>query len=103
MRVIGIAARAAGPSVTRTIGMMTMLEGQQDLHEVVPDRVLRYWAIVFEGLLDDIGEVATAAVFHEYIEYASIPVDITVVISYNVIVMEVFQDVPMVLSAVGSR
>ena len=46
------------------IGMMAVVEGKQDLHEVVPDRIFGYRSVVSLGVLDDGREVATAAVLH---------------------------------------
>lgn len=42
---------------------------------------------MFLGLFDDAGEVTTTAVLHDDVEDASISVDVTVVISYDVFVI----------------
>ena len=49
--------------------------------EVVPDGVFRYESALFHRMLDNGGEVATAAVFHENIENPSVSVDVSVVAS----------------------
>ena len=49
------------------IRMVTMLKCEEDLHEVVPDRVLGDRPLVSLGLLDDAREVSAAAVLHENI------------------------------------
>jgi hypothetical protein len=45
-------------------------------------------------LLDGSRKIASAAVFHNYVKDACISVDIAVMISYDVVVMEVLEDVP---------
>ena len=52
----------------------------------MPDGVFRYGSILFRCLLDDGGEVATAAVLYEDVENSSVSVDVSVVVSYNVVV-----------------
>lgn len=42
----------------------------------------------------DGGQVAAAAVFHGNVEHANIAIDVTVVVSNHVVMMEDFQDVP---------
>jgi len=49
---------------------------------------------LFRRLFDDSGKVATTTVFHENVENSSVSINITVVISYNVVVMKVLQYVP---------
>lgn len=73
--------------------MMTVVEGEQNLHEVVPDSVFGYGPVLALCLLDDGGEVATTAVFHEDVENARVAVDVAVVIAYNVFVVKVLQNV----------
>lgn len=70
-----------------------MVEGEEDLHEVIPDGVFRNRSALALCLLDDGGEIATTAVFHKDVEDASVAVDVAVVIAYNVFVVEVLQDV----------
>ena len=72
---------------------MTVVESEEDLHEIVPDGVFWDRSAVSLGLFDDAGEVAAAAVFHEDVEYPGVAVDIAVVIAYDVFVMQVFEDV----------
>ena len=69
-----------------------MVEGKENLHKVVPDGVFRYGSVLALGLLDDGGEVATTAVFHEDVEDAGVAVDIAVVVSDDVLVVQIFQD-----------
>lgn len=57
----------------------------------MPDGIFRYGSILFRSLFDDGGEVSATAVFHENVENASVSIDISVVVSYNVVVMEVFE------------
>jgi uncharacterized alkaline shock family protein YloU len=66
----------------------------ENLEEIVPDGVFGYGSVLFRCLLDNGGEVATAAVFHKDIENSSVSVDVSVVVSYNVVVMKVFENVP---------
>ena len=40
----------------------------ENLEEIVPDGVFGYGSVLFRRLLDDGGEFAAAAVFHENIE-----------------------------------
>ena len=75
--------------------MMTVLQGQQYLHEIVPNGIFRYRSIVFLCLFNDAGEVTTTAVLHEDVEDASVSVDVSVVISYDVFVVQVFEDISM--------
>lgn len=79
------------PSVS--IGMVTVIQREQDLHEIAPDGVFRNRSSGALGLFDDGGEVAAAAVFHDDVEDAGIAVDVAVVIAYNVFVVEVFEDI----------
>ena len=67
-----------------------MLKSQEDLHKIVPDRLFRYRSIVFRSLLNYRRQVASATILHQNVQDASIPVHVAVMISYNVIVMEVF-------------
>jgi hypothetical protein len=48
---------------------------------------------MFDGLFDDGRQVATSAVFHQDIENTGISVDISVMVSYYVVVMQIFQNV----------
>ncbi len=48
---------------------------------------------MFRSLFDDGGQVTTSTVFHEDVENARIPVDVSVDVSYNVFVVKVFEDV----------
>lgn len=70
-----------------------MVECKQNLHEIVPDRVFGYWSVVLLSLLNDSREVSTSAVFHKNIENTGFAVNVTVMISYYVFVVQVFQDI----------
>ena len=59
----------------------------------MPDGVFGYGSVLFRRLLDDGGEVATPAVLHEDVENSSVSVDVSVVVSYNVVVMKVLENV----------
>lgn len=48
---------------------------------------------MLDGLFDDRWQVAAPAVFHQNIENPGISVDVSVVVSHNVIVMQIFQDI----------
>jgi len=49
--------------------------------------------VLFRHLLDDGGEVATSAVLHEDVENASVYVDLSVMVSYNVVMMKVLENI----------
>ena len=73
--------------------MVTIIKGEEELHEVVPDGVFRNWAVMSLGLFDDAREVAAAAVLHKDVEDASFSVDIAVMVSDNILVVQVFQNI----------
>lgn len=81
------------PRPAVAIRMMTMIEREEDLHKVVPDGVFGDGSVVSLGLFDDGGEVAASAVLHENVKDASIAVNVSVVISYDVFVVQVLEDV----------
>jgi hypothetical protein len=64
----------------------------------MPDRAFGYGLVLFRRLLGDGGEVATAAVFPEDVENSNISVNVSVVISYSVVVIEVLENVSKCLS-----
>ena len=76
-----------------SIWVMTMIECEEKLHEVVPDCIFRNRSVMPLCQFDDVGEVAASTVLHEDVENTSVAVDVSIVISYNVLVMEVFEDV----------
>jgi hypothetical protein len=82
------------------IRMMTVVQRQQDLHEVVPDRIFGYRSVVFLGLFDCHRKVPASAVFHQNVENAGIAIDVAVVVAYNMFVMQVFEDVTMAKSII---
>lgn len=47
-------------------------------------------------MFDHSGQIAAPTVLHENIENASFSVDMTVVVPHDVVVVEVFEDVPVV-------
>jgi len=57
------------------------------------DCVFGYGLVLFRRLLDDGGEVAIAAVIHEDVENSSVSVNVSVAVSYNVVVLEVLENV----------
>ena len=73
--------------------VVTVIESEEDLHKVIPDGVFWDRSAVSLGLFDDAGEVAATAVFHENVEYPGVAVDVAVMISYNVVMVQVFEDV----------
>ena len=83
---------ATCPPMT-TVRMVTVVEGKKNLHEVVPNSVFGDKSVVSLSVLDDRREVAAPTVFHEDIQNACISVHVSVVITYNVFVVEVLQDV----------
>jgi uncharacterized alkaline shock family protein YloU len=75
------------------VRVMAMVQRLENLEEIMPDGVFRYGSVLFRRLLDNGGEVATAAVFHEDVENSSVSVDVSVVVSYNVVVVTVLENV----------
>lgn len=80
-------------SATVPVRVVTVVQGEENLHEVVPDGIFRDWPVLALGLLDDGGEVATSAVLHEDVEDACVAVDVAVVIAYDVFMVEVLENV----------
>ena len=80
------------PAVS-AIGMMAVVKREEDLHEIVPDGVFGNESVMSLGLFDDGGEVAASAEFHENVQDARIAVNVSVVIAYNMFVMEVLEDI----------
>ena len=78
------------------IRVMTMVQGEEDLLKVIPDGIFWDGSTVPLRLFDDGGEVAAAAIFHEDVENAGIAVDESVVVTYDVFVMQVFKDIPII-------
>lgn len=48
---------------------------------------------MFRSLFDDGGQVPASTVFHEDVENACIPVNVSVDVSYNMFVIKVFENV----------
>ncbi len=82
----------ACPPVT-AVRVVTIGKCEENLHEVVPDGVFRDESVVSQGLLDYGREVAAPTVLHENIEYACISVNMSIVVAYDVFVVEVLQDI----------
>ncbi len=80
-------------STMASIWMMTVVEGKEDLHEVIPHSVFGDKSVISLCLLDDGAEVTTSAIFHEDVENASISVNVSIVIAYNVFMVEVLENV----------
>lgn len=73
--------------------MVTVLQSMQDLEEVAPNGVFRDGAPAARRLLNHGGQIATATVFHEDVEDAGVPVYVAVVITYDMVMVEVFENV----------
>jgi len=84
-------ARASGSRVS--IRVVTVAEGKQDLHEVVPYDLLGYRFVQPLRLLDRTRKVPAPTILHQNVENTSIPVDVSVVISYNMLVLEILQNI----------
>lgn len=85
------------------VGVVAMVQREEDLHEIVPNDVLRDGTILLHCLFDDGGQVSTTAVLHKNIEDTSVSINVTVVISYNVVVVQVFEDVSRTCERSWSR
>lgn len=71
------------------------MQRQQRLHEVVPDRVFWYGPVVLLGLFYHCREVAASAVFHQNVEDSSFAIDVAVVVAYDVLVMQILENISM--------
>ena len=78
---------------TLAMWMMTIIKCKQKLHEIIPYRILWYWPPMSLRLFDDTREVAATAILHEDIQDTGLSVDVAVMISYNVVMVQVFEDV----------
>jgi uncharacterized alkaline shock family protein YloU len=89
------AAIDCGPATGSAVaaGVMAVVQSLENLEKIMPDGVLGNGSVLFRRLFDNGREVAATTVFHEDVENASVPVDVCVVVSYNVVVMQVFEDV----------
>lgn len=76
-----------------SIGMVTVLQRKEDLHKVVPDSFLRYGSASPLRRLDDGRQVAATTELHENIQYTLVAVDMAVMVPYDVIMMQVFQNI----------
>lgn len=80
-------------SATVAIRMMAIIQGEQDLHEVVPYCFFRYRTSESLGLLEDSREVASSTILHDDIQNAVLSINVAVMIAYNMFVMEVLEDI----------
>ena len=71
------------------------MQSKKCLHEIVPYRVFGYRSVISLGLFNDGRQVAAAAELHEDVQNPSVSVNISIVVSYNVFVMEVLENVPV--------
>ena len=69
--------------------MVAVMQRQQDLHEIMPDGLFWNEAAVFLRLLDHGGQVAASAVLHEYVQITCVAVNVAVMISHDVVVVQV--------------
>ena len=63
------------------------------MNEIAPYGVLGNRSAMPLCYLDDVGQVSATTVLHENVQDARIAVNVSVVIAYNVFVMEVLEDV----------
>jgi hypothetical protein len=96
-RHLHLSGTAPARTPPMAIRMVTMKQRMQDLIEIMPNCVFRNRPARARGLLDDGGEVAAAAVFHEDVENAGVAVDEAVVIAHDVRMVEVLEDVSAVM------
>jgi hypothetical protein len=80
--------------------MMTVHKRAKELHEKMPDLVLREPARLFAcalgvtgGSPDKGGQVAAAAILHDHVEDTLVAVHMAVVVAHYVLVVQVFEDV----------
>ena len=83
-----------------SVWMVAMMKSEQNLHKVVPDGVFGYHATLFLCLFDDPREIPAAAIFHEDVEDARISVDEAIVVTNDVVVVKVFENVTRNLNSV---
>lgn len=71
------------------------MQSKKCLHEIVPYCVFGYWSVMSLCLFNDGGQVASAAIFHEDVENSSVSIYKSIMISYDVFVVEIFENVPI--------
>lgn len=91
MPILPLLPTASRPRVS--VGVMTVVQGEQNLHKIVPDGILGYWSSMLLRLFDKRRQISTAAVFHENIEDASVAVNVAIVIANDMFMVEVLEDV----------
>jgi hypothetical protein len=80
--------------------MMTVHKRPKELHEKMPDLILREPARLFARALgvtggspDKGGQVSAAAILHDHVEDTLVAVDVAVVVAHYVLVVQVLEDV----------
>ena len=101
--VLPVSSAHATRSSMTAVWMMAVVEGKEDLHEIVPDGIFWNETIMSLCLLDDGGEVAIAAVLHEDVHDACFAVDVAVMVAYNMFMVEIFEDVAMRVFATSAE
>ena len=74
------------------IWVMAMVRSLENLEKIVADGALGVGGSLFRHLLDNGGEIATAALFQN-MENPSISINVSVMISYDVVMMKVLENV----------
>ena len=75
------------------IRVVTITEGEQDLHEVIPYDLLGYGLVLPLRLLDYSRKVPAPTILHKNVEHAGVSVDISVVVFYDMFMLEILQDI----------
>jgi len=70
---------------------MTVTQCEQNLHKITPDGIFRYQSVMFRSLSDEDGQISASTVFHEDVENASVMVNYSVDVLYNVFMTKVFE------------
>ena len=91
MIALPVTTRNTRPRIT--IWVVAIMQSQQDLHKVVPDGLLWYWAVMLLRLFDDRRQVSPSTIFHKNVQRACVAVNVAVVILYNMFVVEILQDI----------
>ena len=84
---LAFGSRAARPGAS--VWVVTVMQRQQNLHKIVPDSLFWNEAVVFLGLLDHGGQVTASAVLHEYVQISCVAVNVAVIISHDVVMVQV--------------
>ena len=89
--VTRISGRRTPSATVTSIGVMTVMQCEQNLHKITPNGIFRYQSVMFRSLFDGDGQISTSAVFHEDVENASIVVNYSVDVLHNVLMTKVFE------------